>query len=373
MISTGPATAISPALDNADAGIAAVLPRVTIAAVWHDTLLAFSAHSASILGSAFLGFALSAIAASALGAVITLEQFTRTNTILVSYGLNRTVPLIVQGALGLCTGALARGMITWRVLNPATGETRMRIALRAALPSWLPLTFVLFITGLLLFAGNLGLNAMLTEQKIDFADISQLSATPDGMLRSIILRTIDISIPNPGAPFSEALSYIQLESSRVSTELVYAGGLSYYYVKNVQDIPLSTVFGVAGIVVLFGVDALQRFVVAAIVQTRKAGWLKSVGAAIKLAARNFGLVLAHIWLVRLVVFIVSTIFMTVPLVLTQSTLVPLLIRSTGTAWPYLVSGVLLSVSIALVSMVLTALGVVYDACLYRRLVNQTRR
>lgn len=364
---------MTPAQESADTKVAYGESRVTIAAVWHATLVAFSAHSASILGSAFLGFAFSAIVAALLGAFITLEQFTRTNTILVSYGLNRTVPLIVQGALGLCTGALARGMISWRVLHPAAEETRMRATLRAILPFWLPLTIVLLVTGALLFAGNLGLNTMLAEQKIDFADISQLSATPEGMVRSIILRTIDNSIPNPGSPFSEGLSYIQLESSRVSTELVYAGGLSYYYVKNVQDIPLSTVFGVVGLIVLFGVDALQRFIVAAVVLSHGAGWLRSVWAAIKLAAGNIGGVLAHIWLVRLAVFIVSTIFITIPLVVTQSILVPLLIRSTGTAWPYLAGGVLLSVSIALVSMVLTAFGVVYDACLYRQLVNQTRR
>jgi hypothetical protein len=341
--------------------------RVTVAMVWRDTLVAFGTHSASILTGALLGFALIAILSSLLGALITLDMYARTSTILVSYGSNRNIPLAFQAVFGLLVGSFARGVIAWRVLHPDGNEVRTRGVLRAVLPYWLPLLLTAFIVGALLFVGNLGLNELLTELRIDLADVGQLSATPTGMVHSIILRTVSSLIPDPGAPFSEWLSYMRIEASRVSTLLVYAGGLSYFYVKNVQELPLSWVFGAGGLIVLFVVDVLQRFVVPAIVLSAGPGPLHLIGSVIRLAARHFVLVLVHTWLVRLAIFVVSTIFMTAPLVLTQSILVPLLIRTTGTAWPYLITTVLLAISIALVNMVLLAFSVVYDACLYRRL------
>jgi len=353
--------------------------RVTVAMVWRDTLVAFSAHSASILAGALCGFAMPSILAAILGALMTLEMFARTSTILVSYGPHRIVPLIFQGVVGLLVGSLARGVISWRVLRPDGKDFGMRGILRAALPHWLPLLLIMVITGALLFVGNLGLNALLVELRIDLADVGQLSATADGMARAIILRALGNLIPDSGAPFSELLSYIRIETSRIATTLVYAGGLSYYYVQNVEELPLVWVFGGGGLILLFVVDALQRFVVAAVVLAPGApgapglGGRPQIGGAISLAARNIGLVLAHTWLVRLAIFALSTIFIAAPMVLTQSILVPLLIRSTGTAWPYLIANVVLAISIALVSMVLLAFSIVYDACLYRRLLNQTMR
>ncbi len=340
--------------------------RVTVPMVWRDTLQAFSANSASILTGAVLGFAIAAVLAALAGAYVTLESYARTSTILITYGPSRIIPLLVEGVIGLPAAAYARGVISWRILHPDQ-PIRTRSVLRAVWPFWFTLLVSTLIISGLFFAGNAGLNAMLTEQGLDLADVGQLSATANGMVHSIILRTIGSLIPDPGAPFAQLLSYMRLESSRLGTSLVYAGGLSYYYVKNIQEIPLSWLYGAGGLALLLSVDVLHRFVVAAIILTPGPGSLRRVGAAIMLAVRHFGLVLAHIWLVRLVVFTVSTVFITAPIVLTQSILVPLLIRSTGAAWPYLVSTVILAISIAFVSMVLLAFGIVYDACLYRRL------
>ena len=182
--------------------------------VWRDTLVAFSAHSASILAGALCGFAMPSILAAILGALMTLEMFARTSTILVSYGPHRIVPLIFQGVVGLLVGSLARGVISWRVLRPDGKDFGMRGILRAALPHWLPLLLIMVITGALLFVGNLGLNALLVELRIDLADVGQLSATADGMARAIILRALGNLIPDSGAPFSELLSYIRIETSR---------------------------------------------------------------------------------------------------------------------------------------------------------------
>ena len=87
----------------------AVGARITVAMVWRDTLVAFSDHSASILAGALFGFAMTAILAAILGALMTLEMYARTSTILVSYGPHRIVPLIFQGVVGLLVGSLARG------------------------------------------------------------------------------------------------------------------------------------------------------------------------------------------------------------------------------------------------------------------------
>ncbi|MCL4507019.1 MAG: hypothetical protein M1140_13510, partial [Chloroflexi bacterium] len=221
--------------------------------------------------------------------------------------------------------------------------------------------------GGLIFAGNLGLNALLTELRFDLADIRQVNLSFDGMIRSITLRVAGSLIPDPGSPFTELLTYIRLESSRVSAELIYAGGLSYYRVKIIPEIQWPWLLGAGGVIVLLVVDALSRFLMSAVMRSTGSNRWQSLWAAIRLSARNFGLVLAHGWIVRLFIFVISTVFMTAPLVLVQSTLVPLLVRATGSAWPFVVATMVLAISMALVSMVFVAFGVVYDACLYRQL------
>ncbi len=322
-----------------------------------------------VLASALFGFALATILSTLLSVAYTISFYGRTNTILSSYGSGHVVPLIVQAAAGLLAGGFARGAITWLALNAGSRDHGGRAALRAILARWPLLLLTTLATGALIFAGNLGLNALLVELRFDLADISQFSLSFDGMVRSITLRVAGSLIPDPGSPFTELLTYLRLESSRVSANLVYAGGLSYYRVKNIPVIQSPWLLGVGGIGVLLAVDTFSRFLMAGVVRALPGTRLASVWAALRLALRHFALVLAHTWIVRLAIFTVSALFMTVPLVLVEGTLVPLLVRAMGSAWPIVIAGTAMAISMAVVSTVLLAFSVVYDACLYRRLTG----
>ncbi|MCL5996096.1 MAG: hypothetical protein M1546_08570 [Chloroflexi bacterium] len=344
-----------------------VLP-VTVAGVWHSTLATLSARPVPILTCALVGFALPNILAVLAGTALTLDMYGRTGTLFISFGLSRTVPMLVQALLGSLAGVLAHGAVAWFALHGDRDYTTPA-GLRATLSRVPLLLLALLLTGGVIFIGNLGVGALLREFRIDLGDAGQLSMTYDGVSRSLVLRTIGALIPEPGAPFNELLSYIRLEASRVSTSLVYAGGFSFYRVKRIEEIPLPWLVGAGSLLLLVGSDALLRFTTAALMDTPATrGWL-AIAGALRLAGRKFWLVLRHIWLVRLAIFGVSTVFIMLPMVLVQNMLLPLLIRSMGGPWVYLAATVLISTSLALVSMVLTAFSIVYETCLYRALAG----
>jgi hypothetical protein len=337
---------------------------ISVPALWREALTTFSARSGPILLAAFLGYALATLLGVLLNGLITVDLYSRTGTILSSYGLSRSVPLLVQAVLGMFAGIAARGAITWLALARPGQHGAVR-AIWVRLPELLP---VLLLTGGIIFVGSLGVTSLLRELRLDLSEVSEFSLGLQSMGRSILLRILNSIIPDPGPPFTQVLDFMRSETTRVATSLVYAGGLSYYRVKTIEEIPLPLLVGGGSLFLLIGGDALFRFVPAALMQAGS-NPLLGVVKALRLAGRHFGLVLMHIWVVRLVVFSVSAVFMIAPLVLVQSIGVPILIRSTGSAWILLAALMVASVSLALVGMVFTAFVTVYDACLYRQLAQ----
>jgi hypothetical protein len=289
-----------------------------------------------------------------------VDLYRSTGSVLVSFGPSHNVPLLAEGLIGTLAGAFARGMITALALRPES----TRSAVRAVLGRWMVLLLMVVCAGGVLFLGNLGLDALLREYNVDLSDIGQISLSAETLLHSIALRTISIFIPDPGAPFSQWITYLRLEMSRVSASLIYAGGFSYYRVRTIQEAPEPFILGGVGLLLLTGGDALMRLCLASVLCAPAGSGLQPVLGALKLAGRRLALVMAHVWVVRLAIFAVNTIFVVFPLVPAQSLLTPLMINTTGNAWPYIFASALVSISLALVSMVFVAFAVIYDARLY---------
>jgi hypothetical protein len=352
--------------------------HITMGVVWRDTLDTFGAHPAAILLFAFIGFAVAGLTAALVGTALALENWTRTQTILgSSFGPNRIIPLIVQAVVGLLAAAYARGAIALLALRHGQADTRWRTISALALRRLPLLVLVFVVMGALLYLGNQGIIQYLREMRIDLADAAQYTFGMEGMSRAVALHAINRLLPDPGAPFTELLSYVKMESARTSTILVYAGGLSFIRVKNIPEIPLAAILGVSGTLLLLVMDAVSRFAAAGIMLPvakdgvqGKGGAMRMLGRALGLAVRRLGVVLAHIWTVRLAVFGVTIIFVTIPQVLVQSVLAPLLIRTTNSAWIYLLANLAVSVSVTLVMMVFVAFSAVYDARLFLALRRQ---
>jgi hypothetical protein len=342
-------------------------PRVSIAAVWRETLATLGAQSVPVLVCAFAGFALANILSALLVAVYTFGLYARTGTVLASYGPTRDMPLLVQGAVGMLAGALARGAISWLALRSGDRAGTLGAAARAALARLPALLITSLLAGGLILLGNLGLTELLRELQLDMTDMSRLSFGLEGMARSMGLRTLNDLFPKPSSPFIEWLSYFRTETTSMATTLVYAGGFSFYRVTAFDALPLPWLVGSASVAVLVATDGLLRFVTVSLMGAPTRHPITAVLGALRVARRRFRTVLTHVWLVRLSLLVLGALFVTVPLVLVQNILVPLLVRGTGSAWLFLAANMLLSISLALVSMLFDAFVVVYDARLYQAL------
>jgi hypothetical protein len=135
-----------------------------------------------------------------------------------------------------------------------------------------------------------------------------------------------------------------------------------------SDLQLIGLVSVALIVVC---DALMRFRTVSAIRPGNSGPIRPVLSSGALGLKHFATVTAHIWTLRLIVTGFSVAFVILPVVLLEVLSAP--------SKPVVMLGEVallarqpfgLLASLALVNAIFTAFGVVYDARLYRSLVNE---
>jgi hypothetical protein len=237
-------------------------------------------------------------------------------------------------------------------------------AVRGRLPA---LVLSQLVYGACITAGVLGVTLLLRELRLDMSSFVRVNTSMDYVQHTLLTRAISALIPDPGAPFTELYSYTRFVLYRNE---VTAAAWRFVPYDSPAIAPLIYMGGAAGVVAIIAAETLLRLRAPAIMSRPRRKSLQGLRLGARAAFRHFGLVTACAWALRLVVFGVTIVFVTLPLILAQTLLVPNVALQLDTLWPYPVSTFLFAVAGALVGVFFIAFEVIYDARLY--LLTQRR-
>lgn len=332
--------------------------------LWRAAGRTLAARSAPILLCAVLGLASAPILGASLNAALTFEVYFRTNGIYPSYSTNFYAQLMLQAALGTFAISLARGAITWIALTHARGNPApLREALRRS-ASRLPLLLLsAMLYGVLVTLGIAGLTLLLRQLRVDITSVGRVVNDFEGMLRAVLVRVINGYLPDPGAPFTELVSYARFVMRRASSSYYWLFAYRYTQV----DIPLQIwLISAASAVPFISAGLLLRLRVPTIMDAAQPNQLADLYAGIRLSVHKAGYLLGHGAALWLITSTLNVLFVIIPLAVSQYALVPAAASQTQTLFPYPASTLLFAVGTALIGATVIAFIAVYEAHLYRQ-------
>jgi hypothetical protein len=376
--------------------------RLGVTAVWRDTLSAFSAHPAAILLFAFAGFALPTIIGSWLIVATKLAEYARTRAVVTLYDRPSFTSLLIQAGLGLLAFTFARGAITWLALqgkqhSEACDNARVGLgaACHAAFVSYPALLMGALLYGACIAAGTVMMSAVTHKLEYVPGKMAHVWAGPqrafDDMLRQLEWRGFNALMPSAGSPFAEFAPHVRDAAFNQTTRAIYH---ERYVDRSAQPIIVAetvaeTLFisvgeeaiktfesrpmAVAGVALVFFAETLLRLRAVMAMQPprsprpRRFGWLTPLVDSMRFGLRHFRAITIHLWLVQLIVCAFTLTLIEFPVALMQHFLMPNVLRLGGGFEVLPILHFMATASAALVSAIVLALSVVYDAQLFKQL------
>jgi hypothetical protein len=278
--------------------------------------------------------------------------------------------IFAQAMIGTFLAILGRGAITWIALQDQAGQpVTGRLAVIEALRRWQPLLLGAALYGTLITLGLIGLTALLRELRLDVSSARMARGNMESMLYWTLTRAIAALPPEAGSPFSDWLALARYNLSRAGSNMYLSFELSGYATRTAS--PQIWGIGLASIALLIVTETLLCMRSAAAFASRGAfGWL---GEALRVSGAHFWRVLAWRWTLRLVIVAVTIGALVLLPALHQGLVMNAVRRALGLGyWPYHIAQSAYGLGIALVSGVLIAFSVAFEAHMYIALARMGR-
>ncbi len=329
-----------------------------------------AAYPLAVLGAALIGFGGAAIIGNLVYSALIIDVYRRTGSYFSSTANIFYAQLQLQAFLGTLSFSIGRGALAWIGLRAGHENITLRNALRAATRNWLSLFISAMLYGLLMSAAVAGLTLVLREVRLEQSNFRWLRSEPGALSHATIVRAISLSVPDPGSPFTEAYSYMRYSLARTSNT-VYYGWTGY--TNAINRLPLQLlVLGLASLVLVGLTESFLCLRHAAIMSlnTRHVlSWLREV---IPLTRAHFWQIIGPRILLRLLIFLLTVLFYTVPITLQQGLIVPMLVRGVSNYLPFALTQSFSSIFFALINMMFIAFVLLFDSRLYLMLKRQDK-
>lgn len=327
---------------------------------------AFARHPLHITLWAFVCFAGAGVIGSLLYAVMILDAVARTGTHSGITQAAYNTQMLVQATLGAFAWQIGRGAITWVALQAPGAPVTLGATLRAVLRNGWPLLASAALYGALITIGLLGLMLLLRELRLDVSNARWARGSIDSVMHWTTVRALASLPPDPGAPFGEWLAALRYNLARAAATQTYFGFDLNAYVGRAPTAATLAV-GLAALALLVIADAMLCMRTAAIfAKGGGANWLRE---ALDASASHFLRVVGWRWAIRLAVAGVAiTTLILLPAF--HQAMVMDAVRSAisaGGYWPYHIAQSAYGVGIALVSSLLVAFSVVFEARMFMAL------
>ncbi len=330
-----------------------------------ESLQTFARHPMPVLVCSLLCFAGAAVVTSLIYVGLSFEAFLRAEAV---FSMSQRIYLqqfYLRAALGACLYVLGRGALSWIALQPDTASVTAGRAMREAVRRWLPLTVSSLVYGALMTLFLFSVMAVLRELRLDPSNFRWLrSSDPSSLQTALGVQLLALAPPDPGSPFSEWLAGYRFHVSRA------VGVTNYGWQSPVALATLSPQLLRNGLVGIFGMLAIEPLLcmrsaaVMAVSSVNARAWFHSTLAV---SVANFGSVFKLSWGFRLIIISLITLGLTLPTLLQQGLVLPELARAVGSNWTYPVSIALHMVATAIITTLLTALQVIFEARMYATL------
>jgi hypothetical protein len=336
--------------------------RLGLGHVLRSTLSVIAHHPLPILTCAVVCFAGAGILGALLYSVLVLDVFFRTGSYFSSTPTIFHFQMQLQAVIGAVLLLFGRGAITWIALHAPRGEPiTARRALRAALNQWPGLLVSGLIYGALITLAIIGTTWMLRELRLDVSNYRWLRSDTSSIMNMVVVRTIGLLPPDPGAPFTELYAATRYGLSRMTSS--YYGWSTYQLAaRNLPPHLLLT--GVAGVLLMFLIETLLCMRTAAVMRGPAGsamGWLWDV---LHVSWHHFWTVAAWRWGLRLAIVVLYAGCLTLPMVLHQSLVVPTIVREVRSYWPYPVNTTLYNIGAALAGAAVITFSLIFEARMY---------
>lgn len=391
----------APAVEHVQA--APPVPRLGVGAVWRDALSTFSARSAAILFCAIIGVAMPIIVGNWLYVSAKLSEYARTRSVFALYEKPGLAIVLAEMIVGLLVLTFARGVITWIALHRAQpcghGEAcgSLGAAIRRTFVRYPALLASMLFYGATISAGIVGMSALTQPLEYNRSKNAHVwigvARNFSDVLRQLMWRGFNTLVPDPGPPFAQLAPDLRRAAQRglfkayshndyLSAEYGSSYGVERYdprpelyavsptQAHSAEFRPLALALGSIALVLL--AETLLRFrTVMAMKPFRSRrpegfGLLTPLIASTRFGIKHFGVITAHIWIVRLAIFALIVAFIEFPLAMMDNLLAPFA-KPTSNLEILPIMGFLETSGAALVSAILFAFSVVYDARLAMRL------
>jgi hypothetical protein len=389
-----------------DRATAAATGRVSIAQVWRDALSVFSARSASILFCALIGFAMPTTIGAWIDMQSKLSNYARTRSVVVLNDPTPSLSALFTGAvIGVVAMTFARGVITWMTLH--TGQYSedggncggFGRAVGMTLTRYPALLFGSLFYGAIVTAGLIGMSELTRPLEYSRSHTAHVWAGVarnfSDVLHQLSWRSFNTLTPAPGPPFAQLAPDVRRAAQRdlfeASSKTIYvaAESGSAYGVERAPESFMapqtpstaSWLLASGSLVFLLLAETLLHFrtvmamkppasLVASpcgkdVPRPRRLTVLAPLIDSVRFGLRHFGAITLHIWLVRLAIFALIVSFIEFPLAMIDNLLAPYARLGSSEVLP--IMEFLETSGAALVSAILLAFSVVYDARLARRL------
>lgn len=334
--------------------------------VLHATAGAFARHPLHITFWAFVCFAGAGVIGSLLYAAMILDAVALTGT---HSGMTLTAyntQMLVQAAIGVFAWQIGRGAITWVALQAPGAPVTLGATVRAVLSNAWPLLASAALYGVLITLGLLGLMLFLRELRLDASNARWARASIDGVMHWTTVRALASLTPDPGAPFSDWLSALRFNLARTAATETYFGFDLNAFIGRTPT--MSTLFvGLAALALLVIADAMLCMRTAAIfARGGGANWLRET---LDVSAAHFLRVAAWRWAIRLAVAVIAVAALVLLPAFHQAVVMDEVRRALSPAgyWPYHIAQSANGVGIALVSSLLVAFSIVFEARMFMAL------
>lgn len=339
--------------------------KLSFATLCQDALAVFVMHPLPVLMPGFVCLAGAAILSNVLYAALILDVYSRLNSYFAASTSVSYIQLQVQAVLGFFLIALGRGAVTWVALHAGERDkaghslVTVRRALRAAVRNWPVLLLSSFVYGLLMSVAVAVLIYVLREMRLDQSNYRWLRPESSAISAAIIVRSINMLVPDPGSPFTELYSYLRTSLGRTTTS-VYFGSMSYPQTLGKFTLSLG-LMGVAGMAGIFLIETVLCFRHAEIMRQSRANLWNWLGRCVSLARRHFWQVASLRLLLRVIVFVLGVFCLTLPITLHQSLVVPIIVSQVQNYLPYALSTAATGIGGAVIGAIFIMFGLVFDA------------
>lgn len=319
----------------------------------HEALTVCAANAIPLLKMAFVGYALAGVMGNLLGAMTSFGRLARG-----AGGFAGPEQYILQGVVGLMAMPLANGTITLLALGN-------RKPIRETFRHWPALIFVSLGYGAVVFVGVLVVANFLRAAQFDLSNIGRVPLSLPYLARAVAIRASGYHLlPDPGAPFGDALSYARALVRRGA--VTYSGSVAYYS-PDAGELALPAA-GVFAALIVF--ETLLRLRFPALM---RAGvpLPRALAECARTGARNFGRIATYTWALRFLFALAMALFVWLPVTVVQSVALPAFTRAFGGFGVNTVLNALSLAAVLLITMMFYAFSAVFDALLWAKLTGSS--